>query len=192
MNKYKELASADSIRDALLEFCITQTQTSFLRLRRQVIDSHAYNPYSADMGDAERLISESKWDEAKLYLLSLFPNWIISPGAHFRLSYVYDQLNDEKASVLEGQLGIWLLNAILESGDGTHDRPFLVSRNEDEYDVLAHLQRECSLQRLTNDNDKVFDVWEGDNGECLWFDITDQYKYLKRKFASRLKDDIPL
>ena len=181
----------DSITEGLAEFCATRTQTSFLRLRRQVIDSPAYNPYSADMGDADRLISEGKWDDAEQYIHKLFPNWIISPGAHLRLSYLYRKLGDEKSSVSEGLLGVSFLDATLASGDGTRDRPFLVSRNEDEYDVLAHLQRDRSRQQLVKEDDRVFDVWDWDDGECLWFDIADQYKYLERTFAAQLNDDNP-
>ena len=172
----------ESISDALAEFCTSHTQEHYLYLRQQMIDSPEYDPYSADMERADQLLSEGKWQDAHRYILSLLPNWLTSPGVHFRIAFVHRKLCKADQEQFEGSLAIWLMEAILATGDGTREKPYLVSRVEDEYDVLEHFGLKRTRQLCVEEETRVLDVLECDNGRSLWFDASVQFEFLSRKF----------
>ena len=89
---------------------------------------------------------------------STFPNLLLNPGAHIMLSHAYRALNNEKMADFEKQVASFLVSFILETGNGTKERPYLVLRTSDEYDVLEALGKERSKQELIEDHRRFLDL----------------------------------
>ena len=72
---------------------------------------------------------------------------------------------------------------ILATGDGTKEKPYLVTRTSDEYDILQYLDKQFGGQALVSDGDRNFDVMTCSDGTELWFDITDPFKKLEESLG---------
>jgi hypothetical protein len=76
-----------------------------------------------------------------------------------------------------------LVLGILATGDGSADKPYLVSRVSDEYDILRHTKKGMKGQSLRTKGDKSFDVIACQDGQELWFDITAVFGSMKKMLA---------
>ena len=99
------------------------------------------------------------------------------------MSFVAKKMGNEMAEKLEGFLASAFCQGIIETGDGTKESPYLVTRTSDEYDVLAFLQLEFAGQSLLESEGRAFDLVKCNDGTEIWFDISDCYKKLKDQFG---------
>lgn len=102
-------------------------------------------------------------------------NYLLSPGAHLLLGDIYEKLGDEESARRERTIAIRCVKAILASGDGTADRPYLVTRVSDEYDVLAYLKKPMERQSLQQRGGRACDVMCCKDGSEIWFDISEAF-----------------
>jgi hypothetical protein len=63
----------------------------------------------------------------------------------------------------------------LSTGDGTVDRPYLVTYVSDESDLLMATGRRGRQQRLVEGDVGCYDVVTCDDGQEVWFDVSDVY-----------------
>jgi len=171
------------MEELLLQFVQEPNAENFLALRKSLIESEHYDPYSDEMNSVDSLIEQQKWSEAREVLGAAMPNLILSPRAHLAMSFITGKLGEEMAQKMESFLASACCQGIVESGDGTQESPFLVTRTSDEYDVLAYLQKEFAGQSLVNGDEKTFDVVKCSDGTEYWFDISACYSKLKEKFG---------
>ena len=84
---------------------------------------------------------------------------------------------------MEEELASMLLEAILATGDGSEEHPYLVMRPCDEYDVVEeYFGKEVALQEF--DLERSFDILTCDDGTVYCFDIS-----LLREALARRKVD---
>ena len=152
----------------------------FVQLRDAVAGSPGYAPYAGRLDPAYALLDQGKYDEARHYLLSLLPNWLLNPGIHHVLSVVYRELGDERGARLERAMARAMLWGILSTGDGSAARPYLVLRSADEYDVLRHLGKRPRQQALVEQGGRRCDRQICDDGSEVWFDVTVQLAHLSK------------
>ena len=161
------------------------TQESFLRVRGALVASPAYAPYASDLDDVAKLVKAGKWKEAQAKLQGAMPNLLLSPRAHRFASRVATALGDPKGAEAERAIADKCIQGILSTGTGTAERPYLVTRVADEYDVLGHLGKRKRVQGLRRQGDRSHDVIQCEDGAEVWFDITDVFKQLTRRFKER-------
>jgi hypothetical protein len=151
---------------------------TFLQLREAVAGSPGYAPYADRLDPAYPLLDQGKYDEARDYLFSLLPNWLLNPGFHHLLSTVHHRLGNDRAARFEHAMAQAVLQGILSTGDGSAARPYLVLRTADEYDVLHHLGKRRRQQALVVEGERRYDRQDCEDGSEIWFDVTVQLAHL--------------
>jgi hypothetical protein len=84
-------------------------------------------------------------------------------------------LGNKELTHLEKRVGFFFIGAIMKTGDGTRQHPYLVARISDEYDVLFALGKERGTQKLCSEKDRFLDVQICLDGTQVCFDVTDPY-----------------
>lgn len=163
------------------KFIQKKTLENYLNLRDAIANSPDYAPYTDYSTEAFQLIEQGKNEEAKEYLLSLMPNWLLNPGIHALLCNVYKNLGMNKEEEGEYVLYFSFLDGILLTGDGSEKKPYLVLDITDEYDILEYLEKELEEQELIQNDEKSYDLIKCTDGTEIWFDVTTPYSELAKK-----------
>ncbi|MCA8999591.1 MAG: DUF4919 domain-containing protein [Planctomycetaceae bacterium] len=166
------------LNERILELLQQPGRSSYLALWEIVTRSADYQPYSDGLRFANELASEERWVEAIEAAHATMPNLLLSPRAHLLLAYLYDQLGNDRGVQMEVLFAQACLEGILDTGNGTAEAPYLVTRTSDEYDVLEHLEKTFTQQALCEQGNRHFDVLTCGDGSELWFDITEPYSRL--------------
>ena len=101
------------------------------------------------------------------------PNLLLSPRAHLCAAMIAESEGDEERRRMEGAVAYACVQGILSTGDGTKQRPYVVTRTSDEYDVLQFLGKELESQSLLEEEDRHYDQLRCKDGSEMWFDVTD-------------------
>ena len=177
-------ASTD-LKDLFAEFIAAPERESFLKVRAALVASADYDPYSTDLDDIGELVEQEKFDEAKTAIAKSQRNLLLSPRFHWQAVVVADKTGQDDEAVAEFKKQQACLTGILSTGEGTEKRPYFVTRVDDEYDLLRHLKKQMARQSLRHRDDRSFDVLDTADGQEIWFDITDVFATLAKKFGGK-------
>lgn len=158
--------------DPFIAFLEKPAGETFSALRDAVIAAPEYDFYSNDLTELEALAARGDLDLVVERLPSAMPNWLLSPRAHQLFSRAAEQTGDADLAQRENYLMKACLRGLAESGDGTAQRPYLVTHVSDEYDLLAALNKEVAQQRQVSNERGLFDVILCTDGSELWFDVS--------------------
>ena len=64
------------------------------------------------------------------------------------------------------------INAILATGDGSRERPYVVSSVKEEYIILGHFKQRLMLQALVDVDGRRMDMMSCEDGTAYYFDIS--------------------
>ena len=165
------------MKNQFIQFLEDSTVDNYKTVRAELIAVADYAPYSDELVVAAELLSEQQWERAHQVLSHSMPNLILSPRAHLMLAVIADHLGDEVTRDVESMIAGKICDAIIASGDGTKVSPRLVTRTSDAHDVLCYLQKTCSTQTLHEQGGKSLDCLTCNDGESMWFDVTDLMQY---------------
>ncbi|MEO1529579.1 MAG: DUF4919 domain-containing protein [Planctomycetota bacterium] len=171
------------MREQLIEFIQSPSRDSYLAIRREIIGSDVYEPYSDEINTASELYTQEKVEQARKTIQNGMPNLMLSPRAHRFLGFLHHKLGDSHAAQVEMMIGDACVEGILSSGDGSQERPFIVTRTSDEHEVIEHLGKQLKQQSLTHDAGLHLDLLECTDNTEYWFDITDAYNQLAKSFG---------
>ncbi len=159
------------------------TPGNFLALRQALLETPGFDPYSRDLARADHFFSANQFDAAEQELRQrMRPSHILSAGTHLKLALVYQRLGRQEEMERERAIAIRCAEGVLSTGDGSPERPYLVTRTSDEYDVLAMRRLTFASQALRQDEGaRRLDVVRTQEGPELCFDITDIFELLKRR-----------
>ncbi len=149
------------------------TEKRFQMLRQSLIEYGGFAPYSQDLYQISSLFANGEFQEVIDMISKSMPNLILSPLAHKLASRAYSKLGREQESGLEKLLFAVCILGILATGDGSIQKPYLVTRVSDEYDVLLMLKKELRMQASCESNGRSLDVLMVNDGSSIHFDITD-------------------
>ena len=169
------------VKDLFATFFADPGRESFERARAALVASTEYDPYSADLDDIGELVEQEKFDEAKTAIAKSERNLLLSPLFHWHATVVADKTGQDNEAVAEFKKQQACLTGILATGDGSEERPYLVTRVSDEYDVLRHLKQRSASQGLMRSGEKRFDVLDTTDGQEIWFDVTDAFQTIAKK-----------
>jgi len=161
------------MRDLFLKFAENPDRKSFLAVRQEVLAAKEYQPDSEELDRADELIDEGKWAEARVCLQEALPNLLLSPQAHLLMAAIAEELGDSGEEQLEDFLASTCAEGILSTGDGTKDKPYLVLRATDEYDLIEYLEKEPIDEEEVEDGERSLDRVKCNDGSELWFDVTE-------------------
>jgi hypothetical protein len=162
----------DAIVADLQQYLAEPTAERFMNLRAAVAESPGYAPYSSNLEGGWELFEEGQFEEAKSFLLSVLPNWILNPGIHKMLSFAWHKLGEEETAQYEFALAMAMVNGILSTGDGTKAQPYLVLHTKDEYDLLEYLGKRSVEQSVVEHGEEYYDRQTCGDGSEIWFDVT--------------------
>jgi len=166
---------------ALDAFLKEASREHFVALRKHVISHEKYSPYSTELKDIAKLVEKRTYAAAKQKAQAALPNLLLSPRLHKYLYVIAREEKDEKTANVERLFYLRSIEGILATGDGTKERPYLVTRTSDEYDVLWYLKKECKTQALSNADGRYLDMLTCKDGSEIWFDITDAFNTLRAR-----------
>jgi len=155
------------------------TKANYLRVHRAVTTAETYQPYSMDLEDVDKLVEDGKFEEARSRLKKAMPGLILCPKAHALASRVARALGDTATADKEAPLAKKCIEGILSTGDGNPERPYMITRVSDEYDVLRHLKKTVAQQGVMNKDGKTLDRMQCDDGTEYCFDVTVLFKSMK-------------
>ena len=161
-----------SLFDSLLQ---ERSLDKFLQLRKSLVDSKYYDPYSTEIQDMQTCVKAGDVQGIIDVFKGTYPNLLISPTAHFILGAAYKRLGNRQMAEYEKWAGTLILRCIVETGDGTREHPYLIARFSDEYDVLNSLGKETGTRGLLCEDSRLLDIQRCSDGTDVCFDVTDAY-----------------
>jgi hypothetical protein len=170
------------MKEQFVDFMESPSRDTYLAVRGTLLASPDYKPYSDELNGIDGLLEIGSFAAVQETIARSMPNLLLSPRAHLFLSLAAEKSNDENAAGMERFIAAACVEGILATGDGSRDRPYLVCRSTDEYDVLQYLGKEFRGQALVHDGDRHFDLMECEGGTEIWFDITAAYNKLEERF----------
>jgi hypothetical protein len=148
------------------------TAENYRRLWEVITTAPEYSPYSDPYEAIEKLLETGEHAKARELLRGALGDLMLSPRIHLLAAMAGDGAGDAQASEFERVFYFKCLEAILATGDGSLESPYLVTRTSDEYDVLFHLKKELASQSLAEAGGKSLDVMTCTDGTDVCFDIT--------------------
>lgn len=151
-----------------------------------LLNSPGYMPYTApDRATVYTLLNEEKFQEAFDHLMSKMPNGLLSPGVHSLAGLALQKLGKDEQAGFEFVLSTLLTKSILSTGDGSKEHPFLVLHTTDEYDILLRLGKKSIRQSLHENGGKWLDWQNCEDGDQIWFDVSDLIKKSEAYWKTR-------
>ena len=148
----------EAVNRAFEAFVAKPTQENFLRAFQQTTAAENYEPYSIELDEIKDLVEDHKLPEAQARLKKAMPGQLLSPQAHFLASRVARSLGDATTAEKETSLGKKCLEEFSAPETAAAEKPYLVTRVSDEYDVLRELKKFSRQQAVLRKNGKVFSI----------------------------------
>jgi hypothetical protein len=155
-----------------VDYGATRYAATLDALHRTVRSASNYDPNLDVMRTAGPLLEAGRGEEAVAAVRALMPGAFFSPAAHQALAAAHELIGDLNAAERERAIAGLAGEAILASGDGSREQPWVVLRVSDEYDVLRHLGLHADAQRLERADGLTLDRLTCNDGSELWFDLT--------------------
>jgi hypothetical protein len=149
---------------------------NYLKVRALVLADKAYRATSSELEDVELLLDYGRFADARERVRQMMPNWLLSPRAHQLAATAARHLGDEKAHDRASFLRGRCIEGILGTGDGTKERPYLVTHVDDEHDLVDHFGKKLAQQSLLTEETRCLDQIVCQDGAEIWFDLTDVHK----------------
>jgi len=132
--------------DALFEAFITNGSTeNWAALRAAHLNSPEFDACSDGLWKLGVLIERGHWTRAYEVLErlgQLGQKYLLSPRYYLYAWRILDEVGMHEMARYECNISHWMLKVMLDSGDGSMKRPFLVTREEDIVDIFhKHLKR---------------------------------------------------
>jgi hypothetical protein len=161
------------VRVQLRSFLRRRSLSRYLDARAAMMESREFDPRSTVLPDVLQLLGRGRHDEVVAVTRAAMGNWILNAGIHVTMSRALAALGDSLGAKRELEIGGALLGGLLQTGDGSVERPYLVLRTADQYDVLAR----CGLRGLAHQvacrEGRAYDAVACGGGRDVWFDVTD-------------------
>jgi hypothetical protein len=180
-----ESTSQMMIGELLETFLQNPGRGSFLALRSAWLALPDIDPYTRELDEVPEMIMGERYGDAlKLIRKHISPQYLLNPRTHMHLAMCLENTGDESGAKFERYFAFSLLDGIKSTGDGSEDRPFLVTRTSDEYDYLmAEGIRPAGQALIKADDGRKLDQMTMENGRVLYFDVTEIYDIMDRKFG---------
>lgn len=116
------------------KFVLDPNKKLFLEARSKVVNHDEYDPHSFILDDIEDLLDQKEF--AKVLEIDDI-NLLSSPRAHSYKRYTYERLEMHREAEIAFTVCRKILECILLTGDGSKEYPHIVTKVQDEYDLLS-------------------------------------------------------
>lgn len=163
------------LHELMTRFLQEPSTDTFATLRSAVVEDPRWHPYAGDIEALQSLLKEERWAEIAGRFQAAMPSLMLCPEAHLIAAEGARRCGDEQGGALLLHIANQLLRAILATGDGSVERPYLVTNVSDQYLVLWAQSATFSKQRLDRRGDRRVDRFTCEDAAEVCFDITDMH-----------------
>ena len=172
------------------EFVENPTGALYLGLLEELTAGPDYRPYSRQIDQIRGLLDSEEYEKAFEACHLSKGTLLLSPELHMLAGYAARKLGDEELFNMERAITASCVHGILDTGDGTKEKPYVVSVTDDEYFILEVLKKKFEAQALLQVGDRHLDLIRTTEGDELYFDISRPYENLQKQFSKKA-DDTP-
>lgn len=160
------------MQSALRAFVAQPSRENYLAAREELLASSPRTLDAAELDSLSLLADANDVQGLSEALEHLPPIAALVPRVHYYAALAAEVRKDEQDLELERMLLVICLRAILMTGDGSEEAPYVVSAASDELDLLDELDLSPSSQSLVHRGDSVYDVILCQDGSEIWFDAS--------------------
>lgn len=180
---------SSTIDERFLSFVEEPTLDNYLSVREPIVDHARYDPYSDELRQLEREFQAGDFSRVFENAPLLLPIWHLSPRFHYLFGVSSLEIGDLDTAEREKQFSRQCLNGLTETGDGSGERPFLVTYLSDEYDLMRCMDVEVRQQQVVDADDRQLDVLRDAVGNEYWFDVTEVMAAAQRDHTATAPSD---
>lgn len=158
------------MNDELQALAESPTLDNYLRLRELLLESPGFAADVAELEKLTRLCVAERGAEARRLADELFPRWLLSPRFHYWAACAAEMTDDAEDAELERFLSTTCLDAILATGSGTRESPFVITYPSDIRDILLFRRLRLASQSLVEEPEGFRDRVLCQGGREVWFD----------------------
>jgi len=171
------------MQDAFFAFVSDPTPEHYLAVRRALVSHPDYDPYGDGLRSLRDAYEADEFGRVPELFAEQVPTLLLSGEAHFILALAHEKAGNDEHCQMEKFLAFRCVSGLLGTGDGSRERPYLVTSPADEYDVLNALSKQSTMQSLHHEPDgRVLDCQRVDGGD-VWFDVTDAFGAMVRRLG---------
>lgn len=126
--------------EVIARFLTEPSSESYDALRQAVLTSPSYQPGSDLLYRFGDSVEAKDISAAEHYRRELFPTFLLSPRAHADYGYLLGLQGDSKGQQVEYFFAQKLGEFLMQSGDGSAQRPYQISCVDDEFYVIHRLK----------------------------------------------------
>ena len=139
-------------------------------LRQLVLSSPNYRPDLDTVDQLWRALDAGELIRAQEISSRLVPTFLLNPRAHLGLAYLHGQQGDERGEQFEFYFCQQVRKFLLESGDGSRQRPYRVTSVDEVHYVAGALEAKVKQVNCEWIEGRLHDVLLTDKGE-LYFEV---------------------
>ena len=177
------LSEAVEIHEAFIAFLDTPTVEKYLALNQVIADNDSFLRSSCSIIDIEQLLVTNEYDNiiAKVSGPDCLA-YISTPRYHLLQAVAYRAKGQTSEANSNAAIAFLLADTIMQTGDGTRERPYHVLSVEAEYDVLRlKIKKKRVSQAAEQIDGREMDVLRLASGEEVYFDTTLHWKMLRKE-----------
>ena len=183
------MSSETDGQNLFMAFLQSPDKDSYLAVRNWIVESDLYDPYADDLDEIHDLLDEGKFAAAGDEIGKWTPTLLLNPTVHWMLSMIEGETGNEQDSRMEAFIAAKCVEALVATGDGTAEHPYLVMTVGDEYDIMEFLGKEFAGQSVIGGGDPQIDVITCSDGVVLRFDTTDlRLEFLRKMQRARFRE----
>lgn len=164
---------SSNLDECFLSFVEEPALDTYLFVRERIVAHTRYDPYSDELRQLELDFHAGEYSRVYKNAPRLLPIWNLSPRFHYLFGVSALETGDLATAEREKRLSRTCLFGLTETGDGTEERPFLVTYLSDEYDLLRCMDVQVRQQQVVDVDHRQMDVLRAADGTEYWFDVTE-------------------
>ena len=152
-------------------------------IRQFILSQDDYDPATDELRFLDRQFRDRQFSSVIEISESLRSIWQLSPKFHYLTGSAAIECGRLELAKRSQYLFQVCLDFLLQTGDGSMQKPYEITYFSDIQDILAILDADVRCQQVVNRDGCVFDVATLHNGEDIWFNADPLNK--KINLASR-------
>jgi hypothetical protein len=160
------------MRKLIMNFLSNPSLATYEALRDRVIDLPSFRPEQSGDSRIWDLLEEGRIEEAEPIAEAARTEFLLSPATHVALGAIAQKKGDEGGSRLEFTFANNLRYALMETGDGSLDDPYVINRVSDSYGIVSWLKARPRSFGMTFHKGRLLDVITTPEQGPLYFDVS--------------------
>lgn len=160
------------MQELIVNFLKNPGLETYFPLRDAAIQLPEFNPSLPTRSqNVFAMIEQGQLDEALAILRERMPGEILSPALHVGLGAVAAKKGEKNSAELEFHFANSLRQALLATGDGSLEKPYIVSRVAEAYGIIGWLEATPREYSMTFAGGKLLDVIDTNELGEVYFDV---------------------